>query len=157
MVDTFDKLLLELVRAKVSAATLYSKGVDVAGDATDSIAQAVEVARQADVVMLVLGESGDMSGEAASRSSLDLPGQQEKLLETVAATGKTVVLVLMSGRPLASRGPRNTSPLSWRPGSPAPRAAMRSLTLFLAMSTRVADCRYRSPAPSARSPYTTVT
>jgi beta-glucosidase len=89
------------VRTKVSAATLYSKGVDVAGDSTDSIAQAVDVARQADVVMLVLGESGDMSGEAASRSSLDLPGQQEKLLKAVAATGKTVVLVLMSGRPLA--------------------------------------------------------
>ena len=50
--------------------------------------------------MLVLGESGDMSGEAASRSSLDLPGQQEKLLEAVAATGKTIVLVLMNGRPL---------------------------------------------------------
>ncbi len=89
------------VRATVSAATLYSKGVDVAGDSTDGIAAAVEVARQADVVMLVLGESGDMSGEAASRSSLDLPGQQEKLLEAVAATGKPVVLVLMSGRPLA--------------------------------------------------------
>src|SRR4029077_5722614 len=80
---------------------LYSKGVDVAGDSTDGISQAVKVARQADVVMLGLGERGDMSVKAASRSSRDLPGQQEKLLEAVAATGKTVVLVLMSGRPLA--------------------------------------------------------
>jgi beta-glucosidase len=93
--------VLEGVSATASTDTLYSKGVDVAGDSTDGISQAVKVARQADVVMLVLGESGDMSGEAASRSSLDLPGQQEKLLEAVAATGKTVVLVLMSGRPLA--------------------------------------------------------
>ncbi len=90
--------VLEGVRATVSAALLYSKGVDVAGESTDGIAQAVEMARQADVILLVLGEGGDMSGEAASRSSLNLPGQQEKLLEAVAATGKTVVLVLMSGR-----------------------------------------------------------
>jgi beta-glucosidase len=93
--------VLEGVSATASTDTLYSKGVDVAGDSTDGISQAVKVARQADVVMLVLGESGDMSGEAASRSSLDLPGQQEKLLEAVTATGKTVVLVLMSGRPMA--------------------------------------------------------
>src|SRR5439155_15953273 len=105
--------VLEGVRATVSAATLYSKGVDVADDSTDGIAQAVEVARQADVVMLVLGERGDMSGEAESRSSLDLPGQQEKLLEAVAATGKPIVLVLISGRPLViswAAGPVRCNP-----------------------------------------------
>lgn len=93
--------VLDGVRARMGAATLYSKGVDVASDSTDGIAPAVEIARQAEVILLVLGESSDMSGEAASRSSLDLPGQQEKLLEAVAATGKPIVLVLMSGRPLA--------------------------------------------------------
>ena len=129
------------VRAKVSAATLYSKGVDVAGDATDSIAQAVEVARQADVVMLVLGESGDMSGEAASRSSLDLPGQQEKLLETVAATGKTIVLVLMSGRPLAISWAAEHVPAvleAWFPGTEGGNA--------------VADVVFGDVNPSGRLP-----
>lgn len=93
--------VLDGIRARMGPATLYNKGADVASESTDGIAPAVEVARQADVVILVLGESFDMSGEAASRSNLDLPGQQEKLLEAVAATGKPIVLVLMSGRPLA--------------------------------------------------------
>jgi beta-glucosidase len=93
--------VLDGVRARMGTGTLYSKGADVASESTAGIAPAVEVARQSDIVILVLGESSDMSGEAASRSSLDLPGQQEKLLEAVAATGKPIVLVLMSGRPLA--------------------------------------------------------
>ncbi len=129
------------VRATVSAATLYSKGVDVAGDSTDGIAQAVEVARQVDVVMLVLGESGDMSGEAASRSSLDLPGQQEKLLEAVAATGKTVVLVLMSGRPLAISWAAEHVPAileAWFPGTEGGNA--------------VADVVFGDVNPSGRLP-----
>lgn len=93
--------VIEGIRASTGSAPLYSKGTDVASDSTDGISPAVEAARQADVVILVLGESSGMSGEAASRSNLDLPGQQEKLLEAVAATGKPIVLVLMSGRPLA--------------------------------------------------------
>ena len=56
---------------------------------------------QADVIIAILGESREMSGEAASRASLDLPGDQQKLLESLVATGKPVILVVMSGRPLA--------------------------------------------------------
>ena len=52
--------VLDGVRARMGAATLYSKGVDGASDSTDGIVPAVEIARQADVVMLVLGESSDM-------------------------------------------------------------------------------------------------
>ena len=55
----------------------------------------------ADVIIAVLGETREMSGEAASRASIDLPGDQEKFLESLVATGKPVVLVVMSGRPLA--------------------------------------------------------
>src|SRR5713101_10186563 len=62
--------------------------------------KAVEAARRADTVVLVLGELSNMSGEAASRASLDLPGNQQHLLEAVVATGKPVVLVLLNGRPL---------------------------------------------------------
>ncbi|HKV23214.1 MAG TPA: beta-glucosidase BglX [Candidatus Acidoferrum sp.] len=69
-------------------------------EAKEHLAKAVELARNSDVAILALGEAQDMSGEGASRESLDLPGLQEKLLEDVAATGKPVVLVLMNGRPL---------------------------------------------------------
>ena len=61
---------------------------------------ALKLARSADLTILTMGEAQDMSGEAASRSSLDLPGEQEKLLEAVAVMGKPVVLVLINGRPL---------------------------------------------------------
>lgn len=64
------------------------------------IPQAIAAANDADVVVLVLGESADMSGEAHSRAHLGLPGRQQELLDAVAETGKPFVVVLMSGRPL---------------------------------------------------------
>jgi beta-glucosidase len=66
----------------------------------DEFSKAIHLASSSDVAVLVLGEQQKMSGEAASRESLDLPGDEERLLEAVAATGKPVVLVLMNGRPL---------------------------------------------------------
>ncbi len=68
--------------------------------ANDEIKKAVELAKNSDVAVLVLGEGQDMSGEAASRSTLELPGRQQELLEEVTKTGKPVVLVLMNGRQL---------------------------------------------------------
>lgn len=61
---------------------------------------AIDLVRQSDVAVLVLGELQSMSGEQASRLSLDLPGKQEELLEAAVATGKPVVLVLLNARPL---------------------------------------------------------
>jgi beta-glucosidase len=61
---------------------------------------AIALVKQSDVAVLVLGELQSMSGERASRSSLDLPGKQEELLEAAVATGKPVVLVLLNARPL---------------------------------------------------------
>ena len=61
---------------------------------------AIDLVRQSDVAVLVLGELQSMSGERASRLSLDLPGKQEELLEAAVATGKPVVLVLLNARPL---------------------------------------------------------
>lgn len=61
---------------------------------------ALDLARSAEVSVLVLGEAQTMSGESASRAHLTLPGEQEKLLEAISALGKPVVLVLMTGRPL---------------------------------------------------------
>lgn len=66
----------------------------------DEFSKAVNLASASDLSILVLGEQQKMSGEAASRDSLELPGDEERLLEAVAATGRLVVLVLMNGRPL---------------------------------------------------------
>jgi beta-glucosidase len=63
-------------------------------------ARAIELIKQSQVAVLVLGEAQTMSGERASRSSLTLPGKQQQLLEAAVATGKPVVLVLLNGRPL---------------------------------------------------------
>jgi beta-glucosidase len=61
---------------------------------------AIDLIKQSDVAVLVLGELQSMSGERASRSSLDLPGKQEQLLEAAVATGKPIVLVILNARPL---------------------------------------------------------
>jgi beta-glucosidase len=79
---------------------LRFKGAGVTDGTDQDVADAVAGARQADLVILTLGESPDMSGEASSRAELGLPGRQQQLLEAVVATGKPVVLLLFSGRPL---------------------------------------------------------
>jgi beta-glucosidase len=81
---------------------------------------ALETARNADVVVMVLGENADLAGEAASRASLDLPGRQEELLQAVVALSKPVVLVLLNGRPLSICWAAENVPAileSWEPGS----------------------------------------
>jgi len=99
---------------------LYAKGTNVVGDPKldarisifgkptkwdnrsqkEMIAEAVAAARKADVVVAAVGESAEMSGECASRSDISLPENQKELLEALLATGKPVVMVLFTGRPL---------------------------------------------------------
>lgn len=79
---------------------LYEKGCEIEGDKTEDFEKAIKIARDADIVIAVLGESKIMSGEAASKSDLRLPGIQEELLKKLKKTGKPVVLVLINGRPL---------------------------------------------------------
>jgi beta-glucosidase len=89
-------------------------------DAAAEFDQAIATARGADVVVMVVGEQQDMIGEVASRSSLDLPGRQQELLDAVVATGKPVVLVVMSGRPLDLRAAAAKAPAIldvWYPGT----------------------------------------
>ncbi len=89
-------------------------------EADQAFKQAVETARRADLVIMVLGELANMSGEAASRAFLTLPGRQEQLLEAVVATGKPVVLVLVNGRPLNLRWASEHVPAileAWYPGA----------------------------------------
>ncbi|HEX7983234.1 MAG TPA: beta-glucosidase BglX [Duganella sp.] len=71
-----------------------------AARAADELERALALARDADVVVLALGEKQDMIGESASRSTFALPGEQQQLMERVVALGKPVVLLLMNGRPL---------------------------------------------------------
>jgi beta-glucosidase len=94
--------VLEGIRAQVSPSTkiLYSKGCNITGDSAN-IAAAVSVARQADVVILAIGEAGNMSGEAHSRGNIHIPGRQEELAAEIFKTGKPVVVLLMNGRPVA--------------------------------------------------------
>jgi beta-glucosidase len=75
-------------------------GVGIAGDDTRSISAAVDLCRNAEVVVLCLGEAASMSGEAASRADLGLPGRQRAFAEAVLDLGKPVVALLTSGRPL---------------------------------------------------------
>jgi len=83
-----------------SAQIIYEEGCKVRGEDKSGFSKAVTAAKQADVVVLVLGESLDMSGEARARATLDLPGVQRDLIKEIVKTGKPIVGVLMNGRPL---------------------------------------------------------
>ncbi len=89
-------------------------------EADAQLEHAVDVARDSDLVIAVMGEMGNMSGESASRASLDLPGRQEELLKKISALGKPVVLVLMAGRPLTISWEAEHVPAildAWYPGT----------------------------------------
>jgi beta-glucosidase len=86
------------------AQILHAQGVDINSDAAGHAAMAVALCDDAEVIVLCVGEAANMSGEAASRAHLDLPGQQRAFAEAVIARArdlaKPVVVVLFSGRPL---------------------------------------------------------
>lgn len=94
--------LYEGLESKVGKNTrlLYSKGCGVLDTSKADFMAAVETAMQADVVILAVGETFDMSGEGNSRASIQLPGVQEELIKAIKATGKPVVVLVMAGRPL---------------------------------------------------------
>lgn len=94
--------LLDGIQRAVTPSTmvLYARGASPESSDTSDFAEAVSVARRAQAVVLVIGETPAMSAEAASRASLDLPGAQLQLAEALQATGVPMVVVLMNGRPL---------------------------------------------------------
>lgn len=119
--------LLAGIKAKVGSATkiTYVKGCDVEGNATDGINEAARAASEADVIIAAVGESAEMSGEASSRSNLDLPGRQLDLVKALQATGKPVVVVLMNGRPLTINWMAENTPAileTWFAGTEAGNA-----------------------------------
>lgn len=109
----------------------YAQGSEITKGSDDQQEKAVKAAQASDVVILALGEDGpNMTGEAASRAHLGLPGRQEHLLEAIVATGKPVVLVLFSGRPLTLPWAFEhvTAVLAaWFPGTQAGPALVRTL------------------------------
>jgi len=108
-----------------SSTLLYAKGCDIEGNNRDGFAEAVNIANQADVVILSIGERRDMSGEAKSRSNITIPGVQEDLLKALLATGKPVVVLLNAGRPLVFSYTAENAPAilyTWWLGSEAGNA-----------------------------------
>jgi beta-glucosidase len=79
---------------------LYAKGCSIEGTDKGGFDEAVDIASQADVVILSIGERRDMTGEAKSRSNINIPGVQEDLLKALLSTGKLVVVLINAGRPL---------------------------------------------------------
>ena len=157
--------VLEGIRAKVGSSVKveYAPGVDIARNYPSifevingrrpaawteaqkraEFEKAVSLARSSDVTIMVLGEHEEMSGEAASQSTLDLPGRQLELLKTISALGKPVVLVLINGRPLDLSWANANIPAileAWHPGTEGGNA--------------VADILYGDATPGGKLPVT---
>jgi beta-glucosidase len=126
------------IKAKLGggANVIYEKGCDVvnsgwpeteiiptplSNNEKDSINRAVVAAKNADVIVAVLGEDETTVGESLSRSSLDLPGRQQQLLEALYATGKPVVLVVITGQPLTINWADRFVPAIIDAGFPSPQ------------------------------------
>ncbi len=140
--------LLEGLQARAPKGTSvgYAKGAsyDFAAEGkTDGFAEAIALAQKSDVIIAAVGEHWNMTGEAASRTSLDLPGNQQALLEELKKTGKPIILVLMSGRPNSiGWADANADAIleAWYPGTMGGHA--------------IADILYGDYNPSAKLPVT---
>lgn len=115
-VSVYDGLVEAMDKDKIS----YAKGCDIQSDDTKGFAEAVRVASASDVVVMVMGEFHNMSGENNSRTNLSLPDVQVDLLKAIKKTGKPVVLVLMNGRPLTINWEKDNMDAileAWFPGT----------------------------------------
>lgn len=98
----------------------YAKGCEITGSSKDGFNEAINAARKASAVVVVVGESAMMSGEALSRAFLDLPGVQKELVLALNALNKPMVVVVMSGRPLTLEWMDSQVPAiieAWMPGT----------------------------------------
>lgn len=128
-----------------NANIIYAKGANITNDAefakhvnvfgmqadidsrtpTDMINEAVETAKKSDIIVAVVGESADMSGESSSRADISIPASQQALLKALSATGKPLVIVLINGRPLTlvwEKEHANAILDAWAPGTEAGNA-----------------------------------
>ncbi|MBA3517979.1 MAG: glycoside hydrolase family 3 C-terminal domain-containing protein, partial [Rhizobiales bacterium] len=132
-------------RARQNGASVsYTIGCeDLYCDGASGLGQAVEAAREADVVVAIMGEPRDMTGEGGSRAHLTLPGRQYEFVEALAATGTPVVLVLLGGRPLEIGRLLDEAPailMAWYPGTEGGLA--------------LADVLFGDVSPSGKLPHT---
>jgi beta-glucosidase len=79
---------------------IYAQGCGITDTSRKGFNDAITAAKNADVVVMAMGEAPDMTGEAKSKSNIHLPGIQEELIKEIKATGKPVVVLLMAGRPM---------------------------------------------------------
>ncbi len=137
---TLRKALTERTQ-QTGGSLLYAKGTEILSDSRAGFVDAIHAAENSDVVILALGESNAMSGEAGSRAYLDLPGNQQQLLEEVVATNKPVILLVFSGRPLVlDWAAKHVTAIveCWFPGTEAGHA--------------IANILYGDVAPSGKLP-----
>ncbi|HWB99825.1 MAG TPA: glycoside hydrolase family 3 C-terminal domain-containing protein, partial [Bryobacteraceae bacterium] len=136
--------LTSLRRALGNSHVIYAKAMANSRDIRhDGFAEALAAARQADVVLLFLGEEQILSGEAHSRAFLDLPGAQEALVEEIAKAGKPMVGILQAGRPMTFHNAAarlNAVLYAWHPGTVGGPA--------------IADLRLGRANPSGKLPMT---
>lgn len=130
-------------RAGDNVRLLYAKGCDITDTSKAGFSEALEIAQQADLVIMSIGEARNMSGEAKSRSSIRIPGVQEELVNAIHATGKPVVVMINSGRPLVFNWIAENVPAilyTWWLGTEAGNA--------------IADVLFGDHNPSAKLPMT---
>ncbi len=144
----YDKLVVsqwEGVQNKVGKNTklLYAKGCEIEGDNKDGFAEAIAIAKQADVVIMSIGERRDISGEAKSRSDIHIPGVQEELVKAIQATGKPVVVLINAGRPLVFNYVADTVP-----------AILYTWWLGTEAGNSIADVLFGDVNPGAKLPMT---
>ena len=98
----------------------YVKGCEIINGDTSNFKEAVNIAKTSDIVVMVMGESEGMSGEASSRTNIKLPGFQQELIAEIKKTGKPLILVLLNGRPLDLSWENETVDAiveAWHPGT----------------------------------------
>ncbi|HRG18265.1 MAG TPA: glycoside hydrolase family 3 N-terminal domain-containing protein [Flavobacterium lutivivi] len=122
---------------------LYAKGCGINNDDKSGFKEAIDIANQSDVIIVSIGERHDMSGEAKSRSTINIPGVQEELVKELQKTGKPIVVLINAGRPLVFNWLADNMPTivyTWWLGSEAGNA--------------IADVLFGDYNPSGKLPMT---
>lgn len=134
---------LDGIQSKVNAKTsiLHHPGCNLYDNDKSGFEPAIAIAKKADVVIMVVGESAVMNGEGASRGIIDLPGVQEDLVKAIAATGKPIVVTLLNGRPLTLEWLHENIP-----------AVVETWTLGSEAGNAVADVLFGDYNPSGKLP-----
>ena len=131
------------IQKKMGADTklLYARGCGIRDSSRAGFDEAIAIATQADIIIVAVGEARDMSGEAKSRSSIQLPGVQEELIKALVATGKPVVVLISAGRPLIFNWTADHTP-----------AIVYTWWLGTEAGTAIADVLFGNYNPSGKLP-----